>query len=481
MKKLVSSITFLLIVTLGLHVYAFEIPGYEGGIQNEVTYQEVIFVTGEPILMEGTLTIRGDRYTYRLENIEKEAELSRNVTFAVDAKANGNQSTETASIRRFSETIEVAGVEYEVDDNNYQWSKAKVYQNKPGVSYFAGNWDGLKTYTINDGEGRVVVKTRGDVVGYDHNWGTTQTQSISHFIEYERNVATDAGEETLRWQGTVEVDVVHNRTKDYSYEPNAPTQISFRGGYNLIERQENILKVSYDLPRLNEEGLLSPGRNLGTESKSLETTPVNQRLEIPVMRDILGHWAERDIFFLASLSAINPNNTNFGPSLPMSRGDFARGIVESMGIESESRTRIASRQNNSNFIDVTLEDPNQKYIDIVYEKGIMQGTGKGLFSPNTPLTKAQAATILVRTLGFENLAPIQNYSTGFRDDAQIPHWAKDSVYVAKELGLVSGTPDGYFQPNKELTKAEAATMLTNFINYLQRDLRFDYRENILNF
>ncbi len=108
----------------------------------------------------------------------------------------------------------------------------------------------------------------------------------------------------------------------------------------------------------------------------------------------------------------------------------------------------------------------------------MEGVGKGRFEPDRELTKAEATTILIRLLGFQNRAPIGKYSTGFKDDSSIPNWAKDHVYMAKELKIIPSTE--YFNPNKAITKEETAVLLVSFIEYLQNDLRYDYRENLLN-
>ena len=39
------------------------------------------------------------------------------------------------------------------------------------------------------------------------------------------------------------------------------------------------------------------------------------------------------------------------------------------------------------------------------------------------------------------------------------HWARDEIERALELGLVTGYPDGTFQPDKPITRAEATVML----------------------
>ena len=50
----------------------------------------------------------------------------------------------------------------------------------------------------------------------------------------------------------------------------------------------------------------------------------------------------------------------------------------------------------------------------------------------------------------EPMLPENDYST---------HWAADEIDRAMELGLVKGYPDGTFQPDKPITRAEAAVLL----------------------
>lgn len=50
--------------------------------------------------------------------------------------------------------------------------------------------------------------------------------------------------------------------------------------------------------------------------------------------------------------------------------------------------------------------------------------------------------------------------TKFKDDADIPSWAKEAVYDAKEKGLMLGDTDGNFRPNDPLTRAEAAVLIS---------------------
>ena len=54
----------------------------------------------------------------------------------------------------------------------------------------------------------------------------------------------------------------------------------------------------------------------------------------------------------------------------------------------------------------------------------------------------------------------------FSDDNDISDYAKDSVYLLKKLGIINGTDNGKFQPNSDITRAEAAKMIYGLYEYL---------------
>lgn len=481
---------FLIILVLLLtpiSTLAVNIPGYEGGIQNENLYKEVIFVTGEPIVVEGTLDIKikekddtiTEQYTYKLSNIKKDVEVKRSIKLIEKLEKKGNQITSRRDLEKYKETITIGNKKYEVKDDNYQWNQGLVTHQAPLVGYYAGDWSARKTYVVDKGGETVTVETIGKLVGYQSPWSSTETQTLDYVINHE-----DKLNEKNNWEGTATVESSHNMTKDYEYEDNVPNQISFKGGFLLTEKQENVLKHNYDLPRF-KESTLRKGRNIGKDSFTIDTNPIITRLNIPAVRDVRGLPNEMDIFLLASMEALPLESTNLGPDSPMSRGDFARAIAQSMDMEiyKEVEPKKNKRKKDvvevlPSYIDVGKNHRNYNYIETVTKADMMQGVGSGRFEPDRPLTRAEATTILIRLLGFQNLAPIKNYSTGYKDNASIPTWAKDHIYMAKELNIIDKTD--YFYPNRYITKAEASELIVNFINYLQQNLKYDYRENILN-
>lgn len=488
MKRAIPLLTIIILLLISFPSMASDIPGYEGGIMNEKTYKEVIFITGKPIVMEGTLDIKvkvkdntiTETYRYRLENPLEKAKLDRTIKITATLNEVGNQTVTNRTIDSFRETIDIDGTRYQSKDADYQWNQSTITHKRPILEYYAGDILSRKVYTINKEETNIVtVESVGKIVGYDSPWSSTETQSIEYIVKHEDKLNPKAN-----WTGSAIVEVSYNRTKDYTYEENIPVQTSFRGGQNIVERYENVLKYSYDLPRLSGNIILS-GRNVGEDSFSINTVPVPERLSIPQAKDIIGHKYEYQLFLLASMEAFPLNRTYIGPNTPITRGDFARIIVKAMDIPIKVEDKIAKKRRKNEepvlptFVDVDTSNDNFYYIEAVAKKGIMEGTNNRYFYPNQSLTRAEVYTTLMRLLGLENLAPInKNYTTGYKDDASIPAWAKDYVYVAKELGMAEG--GDYFYPNMYVTKGEAANLIVNLIKYMQEDLRQDYRDNLLN-
>lgn len=489
MKKGIVLTIIVLLLTNTAAAYAAA-PFDQPGISDETFYHELVFLTGEPVVVAGSLKVsesaRKDyittRYSYDLENSEKGVKLKRSITLKtrIDVKDDIKQTVSTITLDRFSETITTQEAKYKLED--YILSGSRITHNKPVADFFSGNWQGRKIYSINGDEGQVIVETIGQEIGYSHHWGSVTTRQVDGFIDVKRSVTDEDGDEISgNWDGEFSYSTSSTINKYISYIKNQPSQISFRGGYLLTEEEENLIDYSYDLPDFDKDGLPdNRDRERGSDSLVLKTVPRYERLLIPELKDIGGHWAENDIKILYSLGVFPNTSQYFGPRLPMLRSDFARAIVEATRLIIDEEEDSRNKQPPVNvFSDVDDLHPDYKYILEVEKRGIIKGVGPGQFVPDGKLTRAQAITIIMRSLGFDNMAPNPGYSTGFADDDEIPYWAKDSIYAAREIGLVYGDSYGYLHPNEVMTRAEAAAFLYRFIRYLQNDIKKDYRDRIL--
>ena len=95
-----------------------------------------------------------------------------------------------------------------------------------------------------------------------------------------------------------------------------------------------------------------------------------------------------------------------------------------------------------------------------YMNGWMTGISSDTFSPDSPMTRAQAATILVRML---SLNPELNSSYSF-DDCK-GSWAEKYIDTARKYNIVSGIGDNQFAPEQTVTREEITVMLNNILGY----------------
>ena len=90
----------------------------------------------------------------------------------------------------------------------------------------------------------------------------------------------------------------------------------------------------------------------------------------------------------------------------------------------------------------------------------MVGRSDTQFAPNGNLTRAEAATILSRlTEGFDENG---TYPAAPYSDLNTSAWYAKYVNFAASKGIVNGRPDGTFDPDASITRAEFATMIANF-------------------
>ena len=103
------------------------------------------------------------------------------------------------------------------------------------------------------------------------------------------------------------------------------------------------------------------------------------------------------------------------------------------------------------------------------QKGVMSGTVIGnmtYFMPNKAVSRVDFVAMLMCAIGEGNVQNISN--TSFDDDADIPANLKGYVKKAQEIGLILGSVDKdgnhLFEPNREITRAEAALILSKLVN-----------------
>ena len=103
-------------------------------------------------------------------------------------------------------------------------------------------------------------------------------------------------------------------------------------------------------------------------------------------------------------------------------------------------------------------DPNHYGIEFCLDNGIMTGTGKDTFSPDTTITRAQFATMFYRLAG----SPETSENSKFSDLTQ--DWYKKPIAWAAANGVLNGTGDTTFSPDDVITREQIAAI---FYRYAQ--------------
>ena len=102
-----------------------------------------------------------------------------------------------------------------------------------------------------------------------------------------------------------------------------------------------------------------------------------------------------------------------------------------------------------------------KALSLCSALGIITGYEDGSVKPDSKVTRAEMASIVLRML---DLTSTSTYQNGFTDVTS-SHWAADQIQTALEANIISGMGDGTFVPDGEVTYAQVCVMLVNAMNY----------------
>jgi len=510
-KLKINMVIMLILISMVAPISHGQVIWIDGGLIGDLTvsgtyeYQELCFITGEPVLLKGLLKVPEVpensneytlKYSFELTNAAKGITLERDLAFKITKVPNSvaKQTTYEKVITKYDETITTGANVFTL--GKYRFADSRIIDNTPTVDYYSGNIIAERTYYINgdaitnSGYVTYLIDAK-PIVGYQHEYGNSENYVIHQEIQtYKPNAAYDPkvyGSKPYKvWTGTVDIGMSSEKTVNFEEQFTDPQSISFRGSFFQTTSEENVLTYKYSLPTVVSGVVDEKSEKISTGEVKLSEDVImdSKALVTPKIRDIGGHWAQKEIELLTSLQVFAVDKEYFVPKAPISRLEFAKAMVVAIeGVLPEpTKTEIYKRSRpgvDTPYLDVLKTDPNYHYMEYIKANDIMSGKDSK-FDPNHTITRSEAIAIMIRALGLQYIAPAPPYKTQFIDDYKIEEWAKDYIYVANEIGLITGTPDGQIIPNALLTKADAAALVSSYINHLKDNMRYDYREKILN-
>lgn len=448
------------------------IPSYT---TNTYQYKEVIFITGTPLVFEGTIEVALDdtkidedpigsyteTYTIEAKNLEENGTLERKLSFTtyyrvIDREFKKIIDTES-ELSGWEETIKIGDDKYELDESMSSFYKSGIKDVTPGVVYY----DTDVTYVARfiDGDKQVVtISGEGSNYGFDQPWSKIETQDRHITIDYKEENKEDM---------IVDTNATLESKKTIYYDKTEPYPISFDGTYNQRMEREGVL--TYQIKTYHN----TLDENDYTGSIAISTANRIEKLPIPTNLDFIeGHWAEDDIKKLYSME-IFTQIPHFGMQYEaISRGEFVKALCLAMNIDI-----MAYEENKEEVIfgDVTSDHPLYPYVMAAYKKKLIKGTGED-FDIDRPINRQEAFVIYIRVIGLERLGVTESPLTPFVDDSEIASWAKKEIMAGYKLGIIQGDNTGRVNPKRWISKSEAAAIVNRLIDYLREEIGEDYRK-----
>jgi len=445
----------------------------------ELAYSEVIFLAGEPVTFNGTLTVRPSGAVSDSENVgsyrvvytvrpsastDSDTSIARNITFNVNWRRQDNQIVRDYTVSSWTETISANGQSFQLDRARSHFEVSILEWKSAGVTYYAGDLSQLAVYR---GDAGTTHELSGTIYGYETAWSRAEVQRLEG-----RVFAND-------WQMQYEVRPSVSVEKQLQYSQNEPMAIGFPGNYREVMSNQSGLQYNITVV---------PARMVGMETSggaTLNTYNTFEQLMAPDVSSLKGHFAEADISKLFAMGVLDGDVKFYQPNQQITRGQFVTMLVKALKLPIDTSYQQQSSKRGAKvsivFPDVLPERADYPYIMAAYNAGLAIGRGSGQFYVDATISRSEVIVLLIRALGLTNLGLEPTPMTPFTDDVSIPAWAKKDIYAAARLDVVRGDNRGNFNPLTPVSKAEAAAFINRLVEYMRTGLRNDYSEYIVNY
>lgn len=172
------------------------------------------------------------------------------------------------------------------------------------------------------------------------------------------------------------------------------------------------------------------------------------------------HWAQKEIDILAKDNVVvgYPDGT-FHPDQPVTKAEFVTMVIKALWQQNYDHEQIYY------YKDVPLDHWAYQMIQIATDFDLLTGYPDGYFKPDENLKKAEAVSIVISSVDAENIneATAKKLLSVYKDVNLIPASALIPAGKAQKYSLIITPPEekGYFNPEKNITRAEMSAMLYN--------------------
>lgn len=168
------------------------------------------------------------------------------------------------------------------------------------------------------------------------------------------------------------------------------------------------------------------------------------------------HWADDAVAFVSARELFQGvTDTNFAPESPMTRGMMVTVLHR---LESEPNVDFETV-----FDDVQQNAYYTAGVCWAADNGIVDGYEDGSYRPEDTVSRQELVAMLYRYAGEPAVA---DNALDFADADEIDAYAENAMRWAVDTGIVEGVTDDTLCPLNMATRAQVATMLMRFCNYM---------------
>ena len=209
----------------------------------------------------------------------------------------------------------------------------------------------------------------------------------------------------------------------------------------------------FDVQNFTSIKLISAGNQLSPIKINglLEFIAVNSHVDLPMYTDIVGHWAEKFIWALASMNLTQVfADCRYQPDQPITRAQYSALVATAFNPE--------PKRPAPDFTDVPKDSSAYRSIQIAAQGGFVGGKSDRTFRPHQNVQRLQVIVSLVSGLGLPltQIDTLLNYS----DFDTIPNSARAAVATAIQHKILVNHPDPkQIKPFQDATRGEVAVMV----------------------
>ena len=200
----------------------------------------------------------------------------------------------------------------------------------------------------------------------------------------------------------------------------------------------------YESPEADGKANESTSNNSNTNTGSVQFSDVNG-------------WEKEYVYYLAERKILNGKaDGQFKPADNITRAEFVKILAAVSGQD-------VSKSTGTSFSDVNAASWYAPYVEWAYKNGIVKGSN-GNFKPSANITRQDMAVMIENFSKYmSKTVPSMEAGKTFADDSRIASYAKDAVASLQKAGIISGDVNGKFLPQSSATRAQAAKMITVYM------------------